>query len=77
MSELERVLAELATFKLQSGHELPVAIDAARLLREMAADFDEYADHGLNDKGENCERAELCGRCGCGLDAARAKWRLS
>ncbi len=85
-SELERVVAALEC-DAAMNREIPVKThlhetakiesEAARLLREMAADFEEYADHGLNDRGENCERAELGGRCGCGLSAARERWRLT
>lgn len=82
-TELARVLNDLETRRT-----LPVNVevqklgaaarDAARLLREIAADFDEYAEHGLDDRGNNCDWLPpgAKGDCSCGLDAARAKWRL-
>ena len=73
MSELQRVLAELDEYRLPSGHVLPCAADAARVIRELAADFDEYADHV-----EGCDslRTLMPIDCDCGLDAAREKWRI-
>lgn len=68
--ELAKVLAD-GNARMAKTHA-----DAARLLREVARDFDEYADHGLNGRGENCERGGLGKRCDCGLDDARDRWRL-
>ena len=60
----------------------PVLADAARLIREMAADFNEYADHGLDERGVACPKGDLLTRrtasiCTCGLASALARWRLS
>jgi hypothetical protein len=76
MTDLSALLADLDALAASYDHgdEAVLAGRAAKAIREMARDFDEYADHGLNDRGENCERAELGGRCGCGLDSARARW---
>lgn len=56
-------------------------LDAATLLRAMAADFAEYADHGLDDRGVACPKGDMLTRrtasvCTCGLDAARKRWAL-
>ena len=79
-TELARVLAALdETVRCDQGDNTArIAEDAARLLREMAADFDEYADHGLDDRGNNCDWLPpgAKGDCSCGLDAARERWRV-
>lgn len=68
MSELQRVLAELDDFELPSGHRYPLAEDAARVIRELAADFKKHA---------RCNPAcRSYVKCGCGLAAAKEKWRL-
>ena len=80
-TELARVL-EALDINGKAGH---YAFEAgARLLREMARDFDEYADHGLDSRGLSCPlgvpRTETHRSapqpCTCGLDAARQRWRL-
>jgi hypothetical protein len=86
MNELQKVLEELdgRDVCVRSGDQDPEGIarfapdalcaDAARLLREMAADFDHWAYW----HAEGCEDGTASGDlCTCGLDAARAKWRLT
>lgn len=51
--------------------------DAARLLREIAADFKVYAyEHRMSCVYALGDLADQFTPCSCGLDAARAKWRL-
>lgn len=70
-TELERVLAALADEHVRSPEERR---DAARLLREMARDFNVWARY----HARGCIRANrIAGVDYCGLDAARARWRLS
>lgn len=72
-TELERVLAAL-----DADDHWASSADAARLLREMARDFDEYADHGLSELGQSCLRADfgMTGKCSCGYEQAKERWRL-
>lgn len=76
-NELMRVLAELDFLAscVPLGEAKKDAADAARLLREMAADFDTYADHWIGADGDLCPHS-LDRDCTCGLDAARKRWRL-
>lgn len=80
MSDLQRVLAALDAaygWSVETGKggrpSTEALHDAARVIRELAADFDEHADHV-----EGCDslRTLMPIDCDCGLDAAREKWRL-
>ncbi len=78
-SELVRVHKELIETAETYGPSHPewtqLHLDAARILREMAADFYEYAEH----RGECGVGGMVGGKptlCDCGLNAAREKWRL-
>jgi len=67
-TELARVLAALD----ESGDLVWMAEDAARLLRALAADFEKYSAHTLEcNIGIGDAKP-----CDCGLDSARARWRL-
>lgn len=73
-TELQRVLAALDSCAMHEPEDDPLFSDAARLLREMAADFDTYADHWIGADGDLCPHS-LDRDCTCGLDAARERWR--
>lgn len=72
MSELQRVLAALDAYGRRNG--AGVHADAARLLRELAADFARYCEHDGDCMVQVTHHSRAV--CGCGLDAAREKWRL-
>jgi hypothetical protein len=74
-SELARVLRDLVCIERFDSHPVnrEVAETAARLLREMARDFEKYGRH--EDGGQNCAYYDEV-PCTCGLAAAREKWRL-
>jgi hypothetical protein len=80
-SELELALAALegrAPSFLGDGMKIA---EGARLLRAMAADFAEYAHHGLDERARTCRHVAPGATirkkpCTCGLDAARARWRV-
>ena len=70
-TELARVLAALDELapSMTVGKD---CAEAARLLRDMAADFAVYADHR-----EDCFKLACRGAsCSCDFDFMRAKWRL-
>ena len=70
-SEMVRVLAALDEQAEISGG---LTADAARLLRALARDFDEYGHmHTVKCATDRDSRAD----CTCGLDAARARWRIT
>lgn len=85
-AELARVLAALELDAYGKQNKVGLCADAARLLREMAADFARYASgrgaHRESATGAWCDMSDpvlamLTDQgCTCGLDAARAKWRL-
>ena len=50
--------------------------DAARLLREIASDIKKYSEHPLDCDASDYWAKEHRRACTCGLDSARAKWRL-
>lgn len=78
MTDLERVLIWLDDRSTSAlGLEPRLYKDAARLLREMARDFDKYAAHDLDDDGRPCEDGCGIDPCSCGMDAARERWRLT
>jgi len=74
-TDLARVLAALDAGAIHDeGAAQRRCADAARLLRALRADFNEFARHD-----EECEQGPFgagVAACICGLDAARARWRL-
>lgn len=73
-SELARALAALDAYANGADLYCQVAAEGARLLRELAQDF---AVHAV-EHDEFCKHARKAAPrvCSCGLDAARARWRL-
>ena len=80
-TELARVLAELEWQAAQlalAGEERRAALCAAAhgLLRDLAADFSEYADHGHTCKATLTPGFFAPNLCDCGYAESVAKWRL-
>lgn len=78
---LRVTIADLERQVEKGGWNHRTMTDAARLMRELRTDFGRYAQHeeecpcwfGASDD----ETPSAAGAvCTCGLDAARAKWRL-
>lgn len=81
---LQDVLAALDGYDDHGGQPVevpaPLLADARRLLLGLAIDFDEYADHGLDEQGVACPNGDLIYKreardCTCGLKEARERWR--
>jgi len=68
VSELQKVLAALELDAYGKPNKVGLCADAARLLREMARDYDRIDRH-LCHRGVPIDDVDR-------LDAARAKWRL-
>ncbi len=80
-SELERTLERLRMYAGTTTNDpeaVALCMVAQSLLRWMAADFDKYAEeHRITCVLAKGDLVDQFTPCNCGLDAARARWRVA